>query len=201
MTGFPRMKAYLASLPGGTTAYPAYEAKASLVRFMLEVCPPPTDVSELPSDVASVLTDPPPANVWISEALHFACTLALADHHKLDERGVRSFWFEQMSLLVQSPLYRGLLTSLTPQTLLKTAGMRWTGFHRGMELEAAESGEDAIELVLRHPPGLVTPFLAEGFVGCFHALGAASTVPGMRVKLAAVHPSRATFRMAWGAEA
>jgi hypothetical protein len=191
------MTSYLAALPGGTSAYPAYEAKASLVRFMLEVCPPPPDTTGLPKDVASLLCDPPPANVWISESLHFAAALALADYHRLDERGLRSFWFEQMSLAVASPLYRALLSLLSPSTILKTARVRWTGFHRGIELEAVECGFGALELVLRHPPGLLTPFLAEGFVGAFHALASASTEPDTKVSLAAVHPSRATFRLAW----
>lgn len=197
MSRYPRLTSYLSALPGGTAAYPSYEAKASLVRFMLEVCPAPSDTSGLPPAVASVLCDPPPANVWISEVLHFAAALALADHHGLDERGLRTFWFEQMSLVAQSPLYRTLLGSLTPQVLLKTAGVRWTGFHRGLELEAMECGPTAIELVLRHPPGMLTPLIAEGFVGAFHALAAVSSEPGMNVKLAAVHPSRSTFRLAW----
>lgn len=199
--GYPRVDEYLGSLPGGLQAFPTYEAKASLVRFMVEVCPAPRDPVGLPPAIASLLLDPPPANVWIPEVHHLAAALALADHHGLDGRGLQTFFFEQSSALAQSPLYRQLLSMLSPSTILKTAHLRWTGFHRGLELEASATGDVSLELVLRHPPGLLTPLLAEAFVGVFAALASLSTEPGSELTLAALQPSRTTYRLAWGASA
>jgi hypothetical protein len=144
------------ALPDGLRSYPAVLAKGVILRSLLlePVQPLPLDAG-LPEALEALIRKPPSVNEWVSAvslcALHAACyDLAFAD-----AGGVADFeeWtFERTLRLMQTPLYRRLMTADGPEHLLALHGMRWSAFYRGASLDVLDVAPRRVVFRLSSPP-------------------------------------------------
>lgn len=165
-----RLDAYIRSLPDGLESFPQYRAKASLVRMALEHRALSQPVVEaLPEPLRQLATNPPPASSWVPEVHYCGFSLAVADAHEMSSDAFGEFWYAVSKSLTTSPLYAGLLAYLPPRILLRSAGLRWSAFHRGMGLRVRSRGPE-LRLTLTFPPGLLPRLCAEGYTRAFAAI-------------------------------
>jgi hypothetical protein len=104
----------------------------------------------------------------------------VADLRGEDAKGFGALWYSAMRELVRSPLYRVVLSLVTPGKMLSTAAKRWALFHRGT-LFAAAPTESGLELRLQFPVGLFDETLIAGYTQVFQALVHSSRQPGAKV--------------------
>ena len=154
---FPRMTAYLESLPRGTESYPAATSKASLIRHMQESMPFEASPGELPEALHALWEAPPPSSSWVPTAQFLALTLAYGDAHFPREADFLEWLYGLSAALYAKPLYRFLMYVATPRQLVHGAAKRWHQFHQGTDLELAEEGDGQAILAVRFPPKLYTP--------------------------------------------
>ncbi len=150
---FPRLRAYLAELPGGVMSYASCTAKASILRVSLEVTPWSRFEPDLPTDLKEVLREPPPVNAWVPEALSVAAHYAIADANQMTDDEVVAWQSEANRRLSNSKLYRSITKLSSPRALLRGAPTAWHVLHRGVKLQTHVDGSRAT-LTVRHPSGL-----------------------------------------------
>ncbi len=169
-TGTSRLDAYLRSLPEALDSFPDYRAKASLVRTALAQRPlPENTIRSLPDRLADLASAPPPISSWIGEVEYNAISLAIADAHGWDEVEFGSFWFDVTRSLVGTKIYRRLIGYVTPSIVLRSGALRWSAFHRGVELHTQRSPE-GLTLELTAPDGLLPPICGLGYAKVFEAI-------------------------------
>lgn len=176
---------YVAGLPAGLRSFPAYRAKASMVRTALEVLPVSPDRPGLPDVLVRNLRHMPQTGTWIAETEWIALCLAIADVHRLDAAGFYRFWYDTMARLTGG-LYAAILWFIDPRTVLRRAAVRWAVFHDGLAIEAA-ARDTSLELRLIYPPTLLPPIIIEqGYVAVWQALVDRSRRPEGKVRLSGV---------------
>ncbi len=154
----PSFERYVASLPGGLDAYPAAQAKGTLVRSVLEDQPDAV-LAGLPPPLRRWVDDPPLDSDWVREAALCALVHAVAEARGWREHAIVEWARERNRELFSGPLYRLLMVVATPEALLRHAGMRWSNFHRGSTLTFQGFADDGARLGLAFPVGLFDPLI------------------------------------------
>lgn len=177
-----RIDQYFRGLPDGWDSFPEFRAKASLIRTALEVRPAPTSLEAIPEPLRAYFEAPPLPSAWIPEVHYLAFGVAVDDVEGFSDEDFDAYWYEISKKLVQSPLYAGLLGLLTPGVLLRTAALRWSAFHRGIQLRTSKRG-GALRLELSYPTGLVPELCARGYKAVFAAVTDTSRSSGEIVQV------------------
>jgi hypothetical protein len=162
----PSYARYVASLPGGLDAYPAAQAKGTLVRSVL-LGHPLEVLRALPAPVRTWVTDPPLDNDWVGEARVCALIHAIAEARGWRERAALEWTRARDRDLLAGPLHRILMLAATPEALLRHAPTRWAAFHRGSTLTFGGFSDDGARASLAFPKGLFDPLLLRAFGGAF----------------------------------
>jgi hypothetical protein len=167
--GFPRVEAYVASLPGGLAAHPTAQAKGALVRNLLEGQSVVELARRLPPEIARLAEEPPVGSEWIPEAHLIALYLGVADLKGLRDEDFLGFARERNRVLFHSAAYRFLMEVVSPATLVRFAGLRWGNFHRGTTLEQESVADDGVRFTLRFPQRLIPPLMVRVYAQAFVA--------------------------------
>jgi hypothetical protein len=193
----PRLDAYLSGLAGRLDAHPECVAKGALVRNLLDAQPAEGLLRSLPSPLVRLVTDPPIGSDWVPEAHLVALYLAVADVRGLRDEDFLAFARERNRVLFRSPAYRFLMEVLSPATLLRFAGPRWSNFHRGTTLDVDGVSDDGVRFTLRFPPKLIPPLMIRVYAQAFLAALelARARFPDVRVEAEA--ESSARFLAVW----
>ncbi len=194
---FPRMTAYLESLPRGTESYPAALSKASLIRHMQESMPFEASPGELPEALHALWEAPPPSSSWVSTAQFLALTLAYGDAHFPREADFHEWLYGLSAALYAKPLYRFLMYVATPRQLVHGAAKRWHQFHQGTDLELAEEGDGQAVLAVHFPPKLYTPPVLGTNVAALRAAVTAAGGKDVRGELTHVTDTEGRMRFTW----
>lgn len=165
--GGSRLERYLASLPGGLDAFPAAQAKGSLVRTVLAGQPVAALLPRLPAPVRHLAAEPPVSNEWVPEAHLCALIHAITDLHGHAEEDVLRWVREGNRALFSSPAYRILMLVVSPAAMLKHADKRWGNWHRGSALELLGFADDGARLRLTFPPGLFDDAVLRYYAAAF----------------------------------
>jgi hypothetical protein len=195
-TAGPSFTRYVAAVPGGLDAYPTAQAKGSLVRIFL-LGQPRELLSQLPGPLQPLVADPPIESDWIPEA-HF-CAL----FHGLSEvlgykRPQRSAWIrERNRSLFSGPLYRLLMTVVSPERALRESARRWAVFHRGTDLAFDGFSDDGARVTLTYPSELFDPFMLEALGEAFAAALEAARTKDPSVRIEATGPGFARYLARW----
>ena len=161
---FPRLSAYLASLPKEWDSYPDCVVKAATYRQMLDALAPPLRADELPEPIVDYVAHPRPVSSYVPEVHNIALYLAVRDlRFKTDAAWLD--WIEGIfDAFYASPLYRVLFFVATPSMLLKGGAKRWAQFRKGTKLERASELESDKHLSrLVYPPQLFPKPVCEAF--------------------------------------
>jgi hypothetical protein len=160
---FPSYDRYVNGLPGGLGAHPAAQAKGSIVRSHLEDLSPGL-LRSLPTPLLRLAADPPVDSDWVPETYLCALIHAIAERRRYSEREFLAWIRARNRALFARPLYRLLMTVVSPEALMRHAGRRWGNFHRGSSLELDGYSDDGARFTLSFPEGLFdrAPLLAFG---------------------------------------
>ncbi len=154
---FPTLALYLDRV-GGVAALPACQAKASVLRELLnEHALHTLPNGALPGALQALVRQPPPMNVWVSEVLSEAGFCAAYDFAFTSPTEATAANVRTNLRLFQLPMYRALMIVMTPSLLLRAASMRWSAFHRGSTLTVRESEAHSALAVLEFPAHLFIP--------------------------------------------
>lgn len=146
-TSYPRLDAYVASLPGGWASYPTCEAESTTLaglreRGAFEGLP------SLPPELSRHLVDTT-APGWVPEIVHVAALLALRDAR---------FGSEPDFLAWMDSLNAGLLQVALPSSVttgeeaIRWSVEGWARFHRGSTLSIVSCETNHAVLTFAHPP-------------------------------------------------
>ncbi|MFL5274609.1 MAG: DUF2378 family protein [Anaeromyxobacteraceae bacterium] len=189
---YPRVAAYLESLPRGLASHPQCEARSSIVVHFLAGT---ERVDEpLPREVAQLLT--PPTTLWTPEVRLAATMLAVADQERWSDAQHQAWLLARNRELLSGIVYRALMAFLSPAALLEKAAARWSSLHRGTELDVERSGEREVVGRLSHPPRLFTA-VAPAYGAAFQAAIEHSRARTACVTEEDVTATCATYRARW----
>jgi len=192
-----RLERYLAELPGGLDAYPAVQAKGSVVRNVLEGQPAEALAAAVPPALGRLVLDPPVTSDWVPEAHLGALLHAVADVRGMTDDEVCAWARAQNRALFESPAYRILMAVMSPASLVRFAGGRWENFHRGTRLEVEGASDDGVRVTLEFPPGLFDPFLLRVFGQAFTAALELSHAASPQVIVEWSGPESARYLARW----
>jgi len=105
---FPRLQAYVKTLPNGLSSYPECRGKASLFSIALALHPVARFPAGAPERLRVYFDNPPPANQWVPELDYCLFSILMAEIHGWDQVGMRRFRYGVMSHINNSAMY-GLL--------------------------------------------------------------------------------------------
>lgn len=152
----PTLARYLKALPEGLSSYPTVLAKGLIVRTLLLDTTHSLPVGAgLPRELEKLVQRPPSANEWVPAVLLCAIHSAFYDLAFAAEGGAESFeeWTYQRSIhLMQTPVYRRLMTVGRPEELLALHGARWSAFYRGATLDVLDVGPGKVVFRQSYPP-------------------------------------------------
>ncbi len=193
-----RLEAYLASLPGGLSAYPECQAKGILVRTLAsdDVCA--GVAPKLPQPFRRLLEEQPIGSEWIPEVHYQALHYAVADAAGQTDDAILAGVRPRQRRMFESPTYRMLMVGGSPAHLLRAADLRWANWHRGSTLEVEGIADDGVRLALRFPRGLFDGLQLRVFAESFLAALDLSQARAPRVEIIEAGGGFARYRAAWG---
>src|SRR5690606_31924556 len=90
----------------------------------------------LPAEVAELLRDPPPANVWLPVATGRAAWLAVLDaRFPYDDDAALALADRSYQTLARSSMYARLLHHMPPAVVARGTAYRWSAIYRGITVE------------------------------------------------------------------
>jgi len=193
---FPGLARYLAALPNGLLSYPAYVAKASLLRGVLELWGGADRVAGLPEPLLGAMKCPPPPNAWLPEVLYVAGHYAILDIDGLDSETILQLTYRANRRLTESPMYAVLAKVASPGILLRGAALSWGLLHRGVTLHV-DAQSRAARLTVNHPPYLWTALAHESAARGFRAVLEAARGKDIVARVVSSKPTRADFKLEW----
>jgi hypothetical protein len=183
---FPRLAAYVDSLPDGIDSFPECRAKASLVHFGTKRLPVNFPTKGLPERIERHLRDPRLVTDWISEVDYNAATLALWDGHGIDDDAACEAWYDVTHALRTSRVYRLLLEFVSPGRVVRGAPVIWQQFHRGTTLNVTDETAESTIFELVTPARLFPSIILRAYASVFQ--GAMESRP-TRLEERMLHPS------------
>ena len=195
---FPRVAAYIASLPAGLDSYPTCKQKGSLLRAWLMGRVQLTQAEDLPPPLRALIQKPPLASSWVSEVHANALYLALCESRFPRDEDFVDFCYRTNLELFSSPLYRALTVLRSPTSFLHAVRIGWGLFRRGTSIAATSTSERSLRLRLSWPPLVMPEVIACGVGTAFRAAvelsGAVSRVDATMVTYSR---ESAVFDVSW----
>ena len=194
------VESYLARLPDGLDSYPEVQTKASIVKLHLRGLPRERLAAMLPPELHEYLASDLPPSLWIPDAKANCVFLAARDAYCPDDEAFRAHSLERNVEYLSGPFFRAVLKILSPERLMKTAGLGWNQAHRGlpMELSVRKEGPRSIALAtLRPPADLVPRLVAEGYLTAYQAILDHHGVRDLRLRTVEFAPTRIVMEASW----
>lgn len=198
---FPRLANYLEHLPNGDVgAYPRCEARGTVARGLLEERPIPPNVvgrGEVPDAVYSMVAAPPLRSSWVPEAANAALNYLIGDVHGLSEEAHLKL-IEAVTLkLYTGPVYKLLMSIVSPQMLLQVASNRWQALHRGTTLTAEKVGGSGMRLILEFPDSLFVGLGLRLWANVYRVTLEHSRAKNAKVVVSEALRTRGVFECSW----
>jgi hypothetical protein len=195
--GLARVEAYLASLPGGVSAYPECTAKGVLVRTLVAEEAYAGLGPKLPHPFRRMIEEQPIGSEWIPEVHYQALVYALADACGQEDDAILASVRARDRRMFESPTYRLLMMASSPGALLRGIELRWGNWHRGSTLELEGIADDGVRLALHFPRGLFDGIHLRVYAESFLAALDVSQAKSPRVEIFDAGTGLARFRVAW----
>lgn len=205
---FPRLSAYLETLPGSTVAqkvksHAGTEARAELLHSIRELHPLP--LPAFPDEVRAVhdvMVGVPEPDAWIPEVHHLASLLVTADLLGVDAAGFEDVMYEIVKRQLPAPFYRNISRLFPPREVLRGASFHWDRFHRGLRLGLLhepdrKSRKQRLRISLSYPPMLLDHTLAAAYIGTWRAVAERTRFPNPVHRLVSYSSTQAVYEMDW----
>ncbi|HEY8090787.1 MAG TPA: hypothetical protein VIF09_23155 [Polyangiaceae bacterium] len=193
------VEAYLASLPGGLDAYPDCMHRGDMLALWLRNSPTDGLAERLPGRLAAWLGEAKAAT-WVPEVHASALYLAIREAHFADDGAFLAHAYECNRAVLDTPGNRLVFWVATPSAILRGAGLRWSTLHRGTSLDVRIRSDQAGDLTMAFPAGLLPEIVLRGngtgFVAALENAGARN----VEVRLADRQPTQARFTGRWTME-
>ncbi len=121
LASLPRVSRYLRGLPDGLDSYPEVQIKGSTARAVIENLPAHANIDDVPEEVRSMLTNPPPVSAWIPEVHMIALVHAMRDLWFTSEEEQLAWVHENIARLFGGRFYRVLFGLISPMRLAKSS--------------------------------------------------------------------------------
>ncbi|NMB75353.1 MAG: hypothetical protein GYA21_09500 [Myxococcales bacterium] len=193
---FPTVARYLEVHRGRLDRYPQCQGKGGLLRDVVEEQLLAEVMDVLPPEVAELLKNPPPVNVWTSEMLMEVVFQAVGDLHFRTAAEAEEWVYTHDLARFQGKLYRLLMVVMSPIAVLRTVGKRWEAFHRGTTLDVQAEKNRALGF-LRFPEWLYLPESKINMCGSFRAALAAGGAKQTAVRLIEVTSTQHVYEAIW----
>jgi hypothetical protein len=193
---YPRVLRYLAGLPKELGSYPECVQKASVLRQFRKLAPPGWR-SELPAPLEALVRDPPPLAAWIPEVHATAVYLAIVDARGWEDREFVAQSLQMNRELLQSPLYRILMTVVSPKRMVRGGTGRWKAMHPGIELSARMDGETSALFDLAFPRRMVPTLIAQCYATGFQAALERASAREVKATMLLWTDESAAYRCDW----
>lgn len=190
------LERYLLALPGGLSAHPECQIKASIYRAYQSYRAVDPDGLDLPPELDELLRHPAPLSTWLPATHSLAITMVYRDTLDSDD-AFRRFVCAQTRQMYESRAYRILMMAVSPERLLQLARVRWTKFHRGFSLDVAAIAKGRARLVLEFPPHLYSLAHMPGMRGALQAALEASGARDVTSELDDFHARGAELAFTW----
>lgn len=191
---FPRLQAYVNSLPDGFQSFPECQGKASLFAIALQLQPVTNLPPGVPPHLQKYFDTKLPPNQWVPELDYCLFSLLMAEIHNWDNVGMRRFWNRVMDHINNSAMYGLLFRFLSARMLVTTVASRWSSFHKGTTCVAEKTAEGLV-ITLGWPAGLFPELIVHGYLGVFDSLAAHSRLFKGSVELLASTSTSARYLM------
>jgi len=192
---FPRVAAYLDSLPEGLASYPGFKSKASIYLALVAELGVPLRTAGFPAKLAGLIDSPPTGNTWVPTVHVNAIELLIADHLASSEAFVQ-LAYQMNRKLLGSAMYRPLVFVSSPAFLLKVSAMVWGRFHSGTVLRPRIEHNSA-RLDLSFPERLLPRLLLEDKATAYRAAAEAAGGREVTAVVEECSADRARFALAW----
>jgi hypothetical protein len=193
---YPRVFRYLTGLPNGLGSYATCVQKASVLRQFLKLAPASWR-GDLPEPLGALVRDPPPFTAWVPEVQATAVYLAIVDVREWEDKDFVARALTMNRELLKSPLYRVLMTVVSPGWLVRGAPSRWATMHQGIELSAQMVGDTSAQFDLTFPRRLVPTLIAQCYATAFQAALESASARKVSVSLGRSTDETATYRCDW----
>jgi len=153
---------YLASLPGGLSAYPACVHKGEPLAVWLRRSPTAKLAAQLPPAVASLLGPADDLPEWVPEVHANVVYLALREAFFPSDEAFLQHARATNRAVLQTPTNRVLFWVAAPRAILRAAGLRWGALHRGSTVDVRITSDVSARVVLRYPRNLFPETVLRG---------------------------------------
>lgn len=195
---YPRLAAYLDSLPEGLQSHPQCTCVAEVFSEVLQAHPNLGHHAGIPAPLAALLLTPPKPTQDIPEVLSTASRMLLRDVAYNHDVAYLQFMEALSAKVFAKPMYRMLMYVMSPSLILMGAQRRWARFRKGTTLRAEPRSTDGtVELVLSFPHRLFPPLALETFGGAYCAALKASRARNVNVLLRDHDNTRGVFVLSW----
>ncbi len=195
---YPRVDAYLRSLPDGIDSHPTCGEKASIVHTWIAASPPLRHAELLPPAARRLLEVPPAEFVWVPVVHANALYLAIADEHFPDDDAYVAFCRDNNATLLRSSRYRTIVNVATPRAFLLAAKIGFQRLHRGTTMAISQSSPSSIAIRVSWPAS-AWPRLLAAALGTAWEVGVEETrlVRSARTKLESFSEVGAAYDVSW----
>lgn len=193
---YPRVHRYLSGLPRGLSSYPTCLQKASLFRQFIKLAPG-TWKSNLPAPLGNLIRNPPPLTAWIPEVHATSVYLGIVDVLGWEDKDFVNRSLAMNRELLQSPLYRILMSVVSPSRLIRGGPGRWKMMHQGIELSGGLEGETSARFTLTFPPRIMPILLVQSYATAFQAALESASARKVTIAVEASSDESAVYRCDW----
>ena len=187
---------YLAGLPKGLGSYPTCLQKASVFRQFIKLAPS-TWKSNLPAPLGNLVRNPPPLTAWIPEVHATAVYLGIVDVRGWEDKDFINRSLAMNRELLQSPLYRILMSVVSPSRLVRGGASRWITMHQGIELTGGMEGDTSALFKLTFPPRIMPMLLVQSYATAFQAALEAASARKVTVSIETSTDDSTVYRCDW----
>lgn len=193
---YPRVHQYLSGLPRGLDSYPTCLQKASVFRQFIKLAPS-TWKSNLPAPLGALIRSPPPLTAWIPEVHATSVYLGIVDVRGWEDREFVNRSLAMNRELLQSPLYRILMSMVSPSRLIRGGPSRWMTMHQGIELTGLVEGKTSALFKLTFPPRIMPTLLVQSYATAFQAALEIASARQVTVSIEASTDESTVYRCDW----
>jgi hypothetical protein len=192
---YPRVAAYLSSLPAGMESYPQCRARSSVAENLVRARPPAPSAAAPPPFVAALFG--PSLRTWMPEVRLQTTALAIADHTRMSDEQFLAWAHDANAAMYRTATYRAIMSLFSPQILFQGGASRWNVFHEGTRLTFEGDGPGRGSAMLTFPPQLFTELLLRQFAQAFRAALLHSRAKASTVEVDSIGPTSARFVARW----
>ncbi len=195
---YPRVSAYVASLPDGLESHLECTCRADVPNSVRRQLPEAFDGKGMSSEARQRLLAEWSDDEWIPDVLNVTLRLMCRDRACKSDEEYLGRTLDFAGQVFQRPIYRALMHLLSPTLTLLGIEKRWGAFRRGTTIASTGRRQDGTaELTVGYPPFLYPRLMSETMGMTFRAGMTAARAKNLTVDLSAHSATESRYLLAW----